>query len=383
MLKITKILVCLISLSSLSFSGEVITFKELTNLASKDIGRTIFLDKNIKDYSVEINIIDHHEKGEIYEFFKVVLFEHDLELQYNKNGDFYFIKHSAEDEALKLNYYTYKIKNITNEDVIKSMSIFKGVSFQYLAQSDMIAYSAIDSVHEQIREVLRASDNAVLTKTIKITIFSINKKKFSEIGSTIKAFQYDFDTTLDGIFQAFRSGGSSQFSLNDTVGIGFTLHALAGHSAADIFQQPTIRLTNGVKTSVSSVVNVPYLQTTSTVDSTTNSVVAQYNYKDVGLQINIMPKIKDDWVYIDLNLISDELISLDDDKPITQKIAYQNTVKVSKGKPILLTGIKKTSKQITKDGIPYLSDIPLLGELFKKKVMSNDEQNMNILIEVL
>lgn len=382
MKKTIKILICLISISVICVAGEVITFKQLTDLASKDIGRTIFLDKDIEDYSVEINLVDHHDRGEIYEFFKVVLFEHNLELQHNKRGDFYFIKNSI-DESIELNYYTYHIKNITNEDVVNAMSIFKNVKYKYLKQSDMIAYSSTALDHEQIHSILSSADNEVLHQTIKITLFSINKKKFRDMGSTINSFKYDFDGVFDGIFEAFRSGDSSQFSLSDTASLSFSLHALGGHSIADIFQEPVIRLTNGVSSSVKSVVNVPYLRTTATVDSTTNAVTQQYDYKDIGLQINIEPKIKDDWIYLKLNLISDELISLDDDKPITQKIAYENTIKVSKGSPILLTGIKKTSKQVTKDGIPYLSDVPILGELFKKEVLSNDQQNINILIEVL
>ena len=56
---------------------------------------------------------------------------------------------------------------------------------------------------------------------------------------------------------------------------------------------------------------------------------------------------------------------------------------MTKGKPILLTGIKKVSKHFEKDGIPILSDIPVLGQLFKQKSTKNEEQNINILIEVI
>lgn len=386
-----KVLIYLISMVGFCYAGESVTFKELTNLASDDIGKTIYLDKDIKNYSVDINLVDYQRKGEIFEFYKIVLFDNGLDLQFNFNNDFYYIKRASAKaiapkpihHSLKLHYYTYKIKNITNEDVVKAMGIFKDVKYQYLKQSDIIAYSSTYSDHEQIEQILNAADNKVIHQTIKITLFSINKKKFVDMGSSIRAFQYDFDSTFDGIFQAFKSGGSSQFDLKDSASLSFTLHALKGHNIADIYQQPTIRLTNGVESSVMSVVNVPYLKTTATVDSTTNSITEQYEYKDIGLQIKVLPKIKDDWIYLDLNLISDELLSLDDDKPITQKITYRNSIKVVKGHPILLTGIKKTSKQIEKDGVPYLSDVPFLGELFKQRSEAKEEQNVNILIEVI
>jgi len=391
---IVKVLVFL-AISFTFISAETITFKELTKLASADLGKNIHLDKDIKNYTVEFNIVDHQKSGEVFQFFRNVLFAHDMYLQFNKDLKYYTVEYNKEKNRKvldpspvpasvdRINYYTYKIKNTTNVDVVKAMSIFRDVSYQHLEQSDLIAYASTRSVHDQIQSVLHSADNAVNQKTIKITLFSINKSKFLSYGSSINTFQYDFDSTLDGVFQAFRSGGASQFSLNDTASIGFTLHALKGHSIADIFQEPTLLITNGVKTGVNSVSTVPYLRTTATVDSTTNSVTEQYDYKDIGLQIEVLPKIKGDWVYLNLDLISEELISLDDDKPITQKITYKSSVKILKGKPVLLTGIQKTSTQIEKDGVPLLSDLPLIGELFKQKAEHKEDLNVNILIEVL
>lgn len=385
-----KIITVILFLSSILFSSEVLTFADLTELVSNDIGKNIYLDKNITNYNVEVNLVDHQKKGQLYEFYKIVLFDHDLSLEYNKRGNFYFVKKSNLYEAPKklykdteLHYYTYKIKNITNEDVVKSLSIFPNVKFKYLKQSDMLVYSANRSDHEQVEKILSFSDRSVLQKTIKITLFATNKKIMSNIGSTINSFSYNFDGKINNIIDALRTGTNAKFTLNDNVAIDFTLHALEGWSAVKISQAPTMILTNGIETSVNSVLNVPYLKTTSTVDSNTNSVTEQYDYKDIGLQIKILPKIKGDWVFLKLDLVSDELISLDDNKPITQKISYINSVKVIKGHPVLLTGIKKTTKHFERNGVPILSDIPILGELFKLRSKNDENQNINMLIEVL
>ncbi|MDQ7046761.1 MAG: hypothetical protein Q9M39_03755, partial [Sulfurovum sp.] len=206
-----------------------------------------------------------------------------------------------------------------------------------------------------------------------------------KLGASISSFGYGLNTKIfNDIIDSFRNGSTSSYDIFSTgFDIDFMFHALKGHSVIDIFQSPTMLLTNGVESVVTSVVNVPYLKTTSTVDSNTNSTIEQYDYKDIGLQIKVMPKIKKGLVYIDLNLVSDELITIEDDKPITQKITYTNSVRIKKGKPILLTGIKKTSQSFSKDGIPLLSDLPLLGALFRGTSTTTEEQNINILIEVL
>ncbi len=338
----------------------------------------------------------------MYEFYKIVLFEHDLYLQYNRKGKFYWVKKMEKEleatppalihESLKLHYYTYKIKNITNQDVVDAMTIFQNVKYKYLKQSDVIAYSATRSTHEQIVKILRRSDNKVKHSTVKITLFAMNDKNIKSWGSDIHQLNFSADISnvttkannmIDSVLDSLTSKKTSSFKLNTNSLFSFTLHALKGHSLVDILQEPTIRLTNGVESVVTSVMNVPYLKTTAKTDSTTNSVTESYDYKDIGLQIRINPKIKDDWVYLELDLISEELLSLDDDKPITQKITYRNTIKVEKYKPILLTGIKKVSKRFEKNGIPILSDIPILGQLFKEHSNATEEQNINILIELL
>jgi hypothetical protein len=81
MRKIQKVLVLLTSLTLVN--ANEITFKELTALASQDIKSNIYLDKDIVDYKLDFNIVDNQKAGEVYEFYKIVLFDHNLQLSYN------------------------------------------------------------------------------------------------------------------------------------------------------------------------------------------------------------------------------------------------------------------------------------------------------------
>jgi len=390
--KVIKVLILLISVVSILTASEI-TFKDLTKLASEDLGKNIYLDKNVANYSVDFNIVDHQKKGEIYEFYKIVLFNNDLFLQYNKRGDFYFIKDKPTiiepmiepvmADWQELHYYSYKIKNITNKDVVNCMSIFPKVKFVHLAQSDMIAYSATKKQHVQVKKMLHRSDNSVRAAVVKITLFASKKDNLLSYGSNVRAFNLTLDGTITKILSSLKNGDSKSYNLNNTANLAFTLFALDAHGLVDIFQEPTLRLTNGIETSVSSVLNVGYKESTTTYTDAQKNVTENLKYRDIGLTIKVLPKIKSNWVYLDLNLVSEDLLSLDDKVPLTQKITYKSSVKVTKGKPILLTGIRKTSKKYERDGVPILSDIPYLGELFKKQTTKDEDSNINILIEVL
>jgi len=282
-----------------------------------------------------------------------------------------------------VHYYHYKIRNITNEDVVNVMKIFPTVKFTYLKQSDIIAYSATEPVHKEVLSLLKKADNKVKSKTIRITIFTVNKDRAKEYGSKISKIGIGFDYHVDNFVSSLLSSVTRDFVLGDVASFSFLLYAMEHYGVADIQQSPTLLVTNGKKTLVNSVLNVPYKESTTTTKDTRTTTRDQIKYRDIGLVVNVDPKIKGNSVFLDLNLISEELLSEKDNKPITQKITYHNFVTVKPGKPILLTGIKKVSKTYEKAGVPILSSIPIIGELFKYQTKKHSELNINIMIELV
>ena len=391
-----KALLYLISFSVFALADmQTITFRELTKLVSLDLHKTILLDKDIPKYQLEYNNADYNKPGQLYEFYKIVLFDNNLKLTYNKKGDFYYVKKiynnpttvpvlppkpipSLKDE---LHYYTYKIRNITNKDVIDCMSIFPDIKYKYLAQSDMIAYSATLEQHKQIDKILKSADNKVISRSIKITIFSVDKNKLKQSGTTINQFGLSFSLNValnlvDSITKTYTFNGGFDIDLFMTY--------LNRYGIIKVKHSPTILLTNGVEATINSVANIRYVTGVAQVDNSNNNTVREnYQYQDVGLKIKMIPKVTSKWVYIDLSLVSEELLSYQPDNPVIGKVSYHNSFKVVKGHPLLLTGINKTVLKKSNNSIPGLSNIPILGLLFKGKDTDITESNINILIDVL
>ena len=387
---IKRIVVLVLSISMVVLA-DPIPFRDLTKLVAHDLNRNIYVDKDIKDYTVDLDIPDHAKRGELYEFYKIVLFEHDLKLQFNKRGKFYFVSKIPKRDLEKsdkysdqvIHYYHYKIRNITNEDVVNVMKIFPTVKFTYLKQSDIIAYSATAPVHREVLQLLKRADNKVRSKMIRLTIFTLNKDRAKEYGSKISKIGIGFNYNVKNLFSSLISSATRAFSFTDVSSFAFLLYAMEHYGVANIEQSPTLLITNGKKTMVNSVLNIPYKESSVTTKDSRTVTHDQIGYRDVGLVVNVDPKIKGNTVYLDLNLVSEELLSDKDKTPITQKITYHNFVTVKPGKPILLTGIKKVSQTYEKDGVPILSSIPIIGELFKYQTKKHAELNINIMIELV
>jgi hypothetical protein len=324
MKKIIKALAFYLSVVMTLSYGDVISFRQLTEMVSHDVKRNIFLDKDIPKYELDLIIPKKLKRGEIYELYKNVLFEHNLKLQFNKRGKFYFVKRIPAVEidipqqhpAKKLHYYSYKIKNITNEDVLSVMHIFPTVKFSYLKQSDIIAYSATRSEHKEVARLLKQADNKVNSKTIKITIFTINKNRALDYGSKIKALGYEFGYSADNFLTSLISSGKRAHTIGDTASLYFSLYAMENQGVAKSQQSPTLLVTNGKPTLVNSVLNIPYQTSTITTSETKVITRDQVSYRDIGLIVNINPKIKGNSVFLNLELVSEELLNQNDNKPL-------------------------------------------------------------------
>ena len=379
--------------------AENYSFKDLAKIVSADIKTNIYIDKELEDYKIDMELEEYREPGQTYEFFKIVLLENSMKMVYNKKGNFYYVSYdngTIDDIQARVlpakpipnsldrnEYYSYRIKNITNKDVVKVMSIFD-VKFTYLEQSDIIAYSATKIQHKSISRMLKSSDNTVSSATIKITLFTTNYNKMISYGSNIRAFDFSFDSSLNGIFSALKNGNSQKFNIQDKASFNFSLFAMKGRGLVNVYQEPTILVTNGIKAKVNYVKTLAYKTSSSTIVDNQQRDTTQLEYRDIGFKIEIVPKISDKWVFLDLNLISEELLTQDDNQvPVTQKISYKNSIKIYRNKPVLLTGLKKSSQFYEKNGIPLLQDIPVLGEIFKSKRKEKKNEYINIMIEVI
>ena len=378
------IIIFLLLIEFVSAETKIYTFGELVNLVSQDTKKNIYLDANLSTNEVSFNLSEFQGRGEIYELFKDVLKDNNLKLEYNKNGKFYRVVEDIESLFIpalinpntELHYYIYSIDNITNQDVQDVFAIFPNVKMKFLKQSDKIAYSSTTKEHKQIERMLNASDNRVNQKVLKIIIFSIDRSSSREIGATINKL----GLSLSGFVKSvFTTQSSSNYNISNGLEFDVYFQALEARGFTYIHQSPTLVITNGIESKFTSVKNIPYISTTTSIQDAKSSTSQTINYKDVGMQIKVLPKIKDGYVYLELDLIIEELISLNNGTPITQKITYKNSITIKENEPILITGLNKSTVNRDNNKLP----IGLLEKIFKATKTKKDYSNFNILMEVI
>jgi general secretion pathway protein D len=128
--------------------------------------------------------------------------------------------------------------------------------------------------------------------------------------------------------------------------------------------------------------NVPYI--TQQQQSTTSTLVGYntYEYKDVGVILNITPHInQENFVRLKISQQVTKLTSAaTSTTPTTLKRTAKTTVVVRDNETVVIGGLVGDSTENDTYKVPLLGDIPLLGWLFKTHSTSREKTNLYVFL---
>ena len=157
------------------------------------------------------------------------------------------------------------------------------------------------------------------------------------------------------------------------------LSAAQNEGKSEMISSPRIITANQKQATIMQGVEIPYQESASSGATTTQ-------FKNAVLSLKVTPLITpDNRVVLDLD-VSDDSVgqqvtsatggtvpSIDTRQIITQ-------VLVNDGQTVVLGGILDTTKSYTANKVPFLADIPILGNLFKSTIKINNKTELLIFI---
>jgi general secretion pathway protein D len=186
--------------------------------------------------------------------------------------------------------------------------------------------------------------------------------------------------TTTGLTDISSLGGLDLSTMKKGLSLGMTINLLNQNGAADIVSEPSLLCINNKASSI-------YVGETRSIEvgSTTTTTGTTKNYKreDIGLTLKIKPRISTGnkvLLEISTKLEDADLTGGTNAQPNTSKKELETTAIVNNGESIILGGYIKAKKESTIHKVPILSDIPLLGSLFKNNYEATDKINLIIII---
>jgi general secretion pathway protein D len=198
---------------------------------------------------------------------------------------------------------------------------------------------------------------------------------FFDVGDSTVSFNTTGATTSNPqpgnlIFSQF-PGFSWLFATSD---VRVVLNALTQITDLKVISSPTLLVLDNepARLQVGDQVPISVRSSTSVIDPD-SPVVNEIEYRDTGVILDIIPRVNSNgMVVLDIiQEVSDVVASTADPtltETITPTIAQRriaSTVSVSSGETVALGGLIRDSDSNAVTGVPLLSDIPILGNLFK------------------
>ena len=239
---------------------------------------------------------------------------------------------------------------------------------------------------EKVQKVIQELDIPIPQVLIKVLLAELTTTEGSDIGVdwAVKSFNSD----NEGVSNAFSyspqpsEGLVTQIIKSD---LNLTLRALQETGNLNVLSRPYIMTSNNQTATINVGQRYPFITDSQITDA--GNTINTVDYEDIGIILEVTPSINSDGLVImDVkpeitNALADTIkISETVDATIFATRSAQCRVAVPNGQTVVIGGLMEDNETENTEKIPLLGDLPLLGGLFKRTVISKQKTELLIFL---
>ncbi len=169
--------------------------------------------------------------------------------------------------------------------------------------------------------------------------------------------------------------------LNAGYKLDLELSAMQEEGRGEVISNPRVVTSNQREAVIKQGREIGYVTTQLSGDTVTQTV----NFKEIVLELKVTPTITDDGrVFLNLAVKKDELEDFIDTAsgsvPLISKREVNTAVLVDDGNTVVIGGVYEFTDRSQASKVPFLADLPILGNLFKKKGRSKGKAELLIFV---
>ena len=240
---------------------------------------------------------------------------------------------------------------------------------------------------EAAAKLIKAIDKARAEVAIEVQLLEVDRQALREYGLPI------FGLTGSGIDSTIRVDESAGLSVDDIGRLALpdllvgnlprlNLRLLETHTSTRVLANPRIRTSGGVEATATFGERVPVPVTTFTpfaAGGINQQPITSFNYEDIGVNIGITPRIHhDDRVSLEIDIeisnISERTGYAEVPQFGTREIS--TTIRLMDGETSILAGLIRDEEREVLEGIPGLSNLPVIGRIFGRTRTTTQETDI-------
>ncbi len=272
-------------------------------------------------------------------------------------------------------------------------------SFSINKQSGMVSVYASERQHEEIREYmteLKRSSTAQVLIEAKIMEVSLSDEyntgiDWSRVAIGDKATLLDIALPIQPFLDAdaaptngvaFTMGGSD---------VSVVINALSQFGTVRALASPRLTVLNNQSAALNVAQNLVYfeveIETSQSQSSTTTNIDSEIRNVPEGILINVQPSINLDDKTVSMAIRptitnveqfqSDPAVEIQaaalgvnvtSNVPVVQVQEFDSVISMNSGQAMLMGGLMQDRERTTEQGVPILSEVPFIGEVFQSHV---------------
>ncbi len=161
------------------------------------------------------------------------------------------------------------------------------------------------------------------------------------------------------------------------------LQAVASRSNVKVLTAPHVLALNNELARILVGSEVPFTSATLTTQSALVDQVVQF--EDVGTQLTVVPTINNDGyvtfrILQEVSALSSQTIASAQNAPVITTREAETSAIVRTGHTVVIGGLIGETANTIQSGVPILSDIPLIGALFKSRSVDHERTELAIFL---
>jgi len=282
---------------------------------------------------------------------------------------------------------------LSNAEVKDMMTILRSlIDSRRVAPNDQLNAIIIRDTADKVKvaeRIIQANDKARAEVVVDVELLQVDTTRLRELGTQLS--QYSVTQSLDlGSEDAVLRVSDLEFLNQSNWALtipNFIYRFVKSSSDAQLLAQPQLRSSEGEKARAVIGDQVPIPVTSFNTANTVGSnivPVTSFQYRDVGITIEVEPRVHHNQeitlkMRVEVSNISGFVPGPGgQQQPRIGTRTIESTIRLRDGETNLIAGLIRTDESNGEQGLPGLSDLPVIGHLFGSKI--NDRSRTDLIL---
>ena len=333
------------------------------------------------DSSVQGTVTLYLHDVSVYDALDALTRTHGLDYKVIKNTVYVAPKEEIKSDYGAMETQIFKLENAQPKQVKANIEhLVKDGTIKINERTNSLIITTYGQNFAAIVQTIKGLDYSRQQVSLQVRFEEISHSKMEELG-------IEWSLGSKGEIDSSSNSDADSFQVGELeFGYQASLDILENSGAASVIANPKITTMAGEEAHINIGDEIPIVKVETTEeDDGTTETSTEVEYRDIGIDLNILPKVREDnKILIDLTPRVTTFLEWKEvgrnSYPKTSVKEVETKVEVKDGQTIAIGGLIQETERENMSKVPYLGDMPVLGRLFRTERTEREKRELVIFI---